>query len=168
LRLRLWRVSRLAASWAALLGLAARALARCCGVRCGVLPCAPPPRRPRWGLRGALSPFEWLRPRCVGRASRAPLAAPPRAARAAPGGVFRPGLQSENCKPPLDRIARACYIWGARPVAALRGPPVSCTRVSMHGKKPPDRKIRRFLVSQGIFPAVPDLLPSLRPPPNQT
>lgn len=49
----------------------------------GVLPCAPPPRRPRWGLRGARGLFlVGFAPRCVVCASRRPLAAPP-AARAA-------------------------------------------------------------------------------------
>ena len=53
----------------------------------GVLPCAPPPRRPRWGLRGARGSFRvGFAPRCVVCASRSPLAAPPPRG---PGGPAR-------------------------------------------------------------------------------
>lgn len=57
----------------------------CCGGR-GVLPCAPPPRRPRWGLRGARCPFGWLRPPLRGpRFSRPSRGPPSRSARARRG-----------------------------------------------------------------------------------
>ena len=42
----------------------------------GVLPCRPPPGRPRWGLPGARGPNGGFAP-ALGRASRAPVAGPP-------------------------------------------------------------------------------------------
>lgn len=54
-----------------------------------VLPCAPPPRRPRWGLRGARCPFGWASPPAARVALIAPLLRPPRRAARAPVRRFR-------------------------------------------------------------------------------
>ena len=83
------------------LGSAARlpgALHNACG---GLLPCRPPPGRPRWGLPGARGPLG-LRP-ALGRASRDPVAGPRRAARAArcrfSGPVNNPKIVNRGLTP---------------------------------------------------------------------
>lgn len=60
--------------------LRARARAGLLSLR-GVLPCAPPPRRPRWGLRGARCPLGGFAPASGSRFSRPSAAPPPRCAR---------------------------------------------------------------------------------------
>ena len=60
--------------------LRARARAGLLSLR-GVLPCAPPPRRPRWGLRGARCPLGGFAPASGARFSRPSAAPPPRCAR---------------------------------------------------------------------------------------
>ena len=62
-------------------------LCRCCCTDRGLLPCRPPPGRPRWGLPGARGPYGRLRPRSGSRFSR-PSRGPPVARDRAPGAPF--------------------------------------------------------------------------------
>lgn len=55
------------------------------------LPCAPPPRRPRWGLRGARGPFGWASPPAAGARFSRPSCGSPLCASRAPVRRFRPG-----------------------------------------------------------------------------
>lgn len=58
----------------------------------GVLPCRPPPCRPRWGLPGARGPFGWALPPAAWVALLAPLLRSPPGRDRAPGGPLRARL----------------------------------------------------------------------------
>lgn len=121
---------------------------RHCLGACGeVLPCAPPPRRPRWGLRGARglrpgapAPAASRPPLGVGLLPKPPPPLPhyPRRVKAKTSGPCGPALTRRKGILPggLDIPCRACYYVLARPVPLLRGPPA---RVSMDGTSPVER-----------------------------
>lgn len=117
-----------------------RPLRRVLGVVRGVLPCAPPPRRPRWGLRGAgclrlgaaapaasQLPGVWVR----GQAVRPTIVAA--RARVKPGGAAALALAAALfVAQGLDNPNRLRYHTCGLPVPVLRHPPA---RVSVGRRK---------------------------------
>ena len=105
----------------------------------GVLPCRPPPGRPRWGLPGAPGPMG-LRP-ALGRASRAPVAGPRRASPAAlcalSGSVDSPEIVNH----PLTAERKRGILVVPGPLRSLGGR----RKVSVDGRK------RRLVLDQAAL-----------------